>query len=563
MGTRGLIIVRFNRRYYVRYNSLDSYFEGLGSCLVADVPTDQEKYRAWLERTRAEYATLENELENDVYELRDDVDSITDTDGHHAFSDFIELPSELPLLPDVSAEYTYITNLDQEILTMNGSVHWKMNNIPRQDNLWLRAIKKSIYRGKLTISLDTCPEGHITSPALSPLTLDNKIAYSHSVVVPTINIDGDQKLFLTYVLSRVLKTYQSQMTQFALEWTADSFPFRELCFALVSIASGKARFHPNPSKRIQPERYIDQERAQAAEEKPPIPFGTMFHRPGERPGVSPAETTYWLDDVLVSLTRAPDGKSITRAVAYGVDQGRKHFQVVVLSLFKVVLAEVSLGSDNKPFVQLSDPITLSPLRMDYCTSSHPRERPEAKPGMERRRRRGELIMMSHHRWTARTMHEEFPGCTALVNFFEVAGNRRTATTSSGRLPLELYEQILGLVDHETWINCLGVSRQIRRSCLRRFRLDHQMRIMTAPSERLRDVHLERLISFDAEFIQSGKKVSIMAAPCRYGSYDRYNWVPVVGNSLTMAMYNVVIQFGLEDEIRVERDSPTWTSDESD
>ncbi|KID95143.1 F-box domain-containing protein, partial [Metarhizium majus ARSEF 297] len=359
MGTRGLIIVRFNRRYYARYNHLDSYFEALGSWIVAEIPTDSEEYRAWLERTRAEYAALEMELENEVYELRDAVDSIPDS--YHAFCDFVEFPSELPSMPDVGAEYTYITNLDQEILTMNGSVHWKLGNIPRQDDLWLHAIKKSIYKGKLTISSETCPEEHMASPALASPTLRDEIEYNYRLVVPETNIGAARRMFLTYVLSRVFKAYQQQITQFAMEWTAEAFPFRELCFAFVSIASGKAKLHPYVRRWIQLDRCIDRQWAQTADEKLPIPFGAMFHRPGEPPGISPVEAIYWLDDVLVSLTRVPDGTSVTRAVHYGLGQGRNHFQIVILSIFEVILAEVLLEDERKPFVKVSKPIKLSPL----------------------------------------------------------------------------------------------------------------------------------------------------------------------------------------------------------
>ncbi|EFY94191.1 F-box domain protein [Metarhizium robertsii ARSEF 23] len=502
-------------------------------------PTQKSTAVPWLVRTRAEYAALERDLENEVYELRDDVDSIPDS--YHGFRDFVEFPSELPSMPDVGAQYTYITNLDQEILTMNGSIHWKLSNIPRQGNLWLHAIKKSIHKGKLTISSETCPEEHMASPALAPSTLSNEIKYNYRLVVPKANIEAAPKMFLTYVLSRVLKNYQSQITQFAMEWTAESFPFRELCFAFVSIASDLANlqgYHP-----LKP---------------------AMFHRPGEPPGVSPVETIYWLDDVLVSLTRVPDGTSVTRAVSYGVSQGRNHFQIVILSIFEVILAEVLLGDENKPFVKVSKPIKLSPLRMDYCTSFHPRERPEAETGMKRRRRRGELIMMSHCRWIVRTLGEEFLGFAALVNFFEVAGNRRAATKSSGRLPTELYEQILDFVDHETWISCLDVSRQIRYLCLRRFRLDHQMRIVTGPSVLPQEMDREHLPSFDAENIQSGRSIPIMAAPSRFGPRDdTYNWIPEIGNDLKMAMEDVVIQFGLQGEVSVGSDSPTWTSDEDE
>ena len=44
MGTRGLEIVRFRRRYYVRYHRLDSYFEGLGAKIIASIPTNPEEY---------------------------------------------------------------------------------------------------------------------------------------------------------------------------------------------------------------------------------------------------------------------------------------------------------------------------------------------------------------------------------------------------------------------------------------------------------------------------------------------------------------------------------------
>lgn len=42
MGTRGLEIVRFRARYYVRYHQYDSYFEGFGATIVACIPTDPE-----------------------------------------------------------------------------------------------------------------------------------------------------------------------------------------------------------------------------------------------------------------------------------------------------------------------------------------------------------------------------------------------------------------------------------------------------------------------------------------------------------------------------------------
>jgi hypothetical protein len=44
MGTRGLEIVRFRGRYYIRYHQFDTYFEGLGAKIVASIPADPEEY---------------------------------------------------------------------------------------------------------------------------------------------------------------------------------------------------------------------------------------------------------------------------------------------------------------------------------------------------------------------------------------------------------------------------------------------------------------------------------------------------------------------------------------
>lgn len=50
MGTRGLEIVRFRGRYYIRWHRFDSYLEGLGAKIVASIPTDPEKYNSTARR---------------------------------------------------------------------------------------------------------------------------------------------------------------------------------------------------------------------------------------------------------------------------------------------------------------------------------------------------------------------------------------------------------------------------------------------------------------------------------------------------------------------------------
>lgn len=46
MGSRGLEIVRFHGRYYIRYHRYDSYYSGLGASIVASIPTDPDEYQS-------------------------------------------------------------------------------------------------------------------------------------------------------------------------------------------------------------------------------------------------------------------------------------------------------------------------------------------------------------------------------------------------------------------------------------------------------------------------------------------------------------------------------------
>ncbi|RAQ49590.1 hypothetical protein AFGD_002150 [Aspergillus flavus] len=561
MGTRGLEIVRFHRRYYVRYHRNDSYFEGVGAKIVASIPTDPDEYHKWLQAMRAEYAAKESALETHVYEIRHGFKP-----DYSQFREFVTLPSELPRLRD-DFEYIYIINLDHEVLTMNHSIHWKLGNIPRQDELWLRAIADSIYMYKPTISLDVCPEEHMVSLALELPKRKRKIGYDFRVVVPRTNIAEARKTFLTRLLASTLIQYQDEIIRFGREWGPDSFPFREMAFALVSIASGQAKFHSFPSQQCNPRAcgasdcklnhlsklpgWLDEE--WAGDSAPLLEFGSLSHRPGEPPGASPTEMIYWLEDVLVSLTLVIDGKAITEAVNWGIEQGRTSFQIVVLSLFKAAFAEVFLGDGGEPFVEVSRAVDLSPLRANYCVSTHPRDRPELKPGMKTQRQFGELIMNSNCTGTVQRLRSQFPGLAALVNFFEVAGNRRAASNSEGILPPELYYRILDFVDYDTWKTCLLVSTMVRSCCLRKYRLDDRMSIVAGPFVRLQKYHKERLMSFDFQNMQTGKILPMMEVPRNIWMRE-CNWMPVIGSDRKALMLDVVIQFEPAENVPVEADS---------
>ncbi|KAK6814122.1 hypothetical protein RU639_010138 [Aspergillus parasiticus] len=543
MGTRGLEIVRFHRRYYVRYHKYDSYFDGLGAKIVASIPTDPEGYQKWLQAMRTEYATKESALETHVYEIRDGI-----RPDHSQFHEFEMLPSELPRLGD-DFEYIYIINLDHE------------------DELWLRAIADSIYLYKPTISLDVCPEEHMDSLALELPKPKRKIGYDFRVVAPRTSIAEARKAFLTRLLASTLIQYKEEIIRFGREWSPDSFPFREMAFALVSIASGQAKFHSFPAQQCNPRTcgawdcklnhlgkspgWLDEE--WAGDSAPLLEFGSLSRRPSEPPGASPTEMIYWLKDVIVSLTLVIDGKAITEAVNWGIEQGHTNFQIVVLSLFKAAFAEVFFGDDGEPFVEVSRAVDLSPLRAEYCVSTHPRDRPELKPGMKTQRQFGEFIMNSNCTGTVQRLRSQFPGLAALVNFFEVPANRRAASKSAGILPPELYDRVLDFVDYDTWKNCLLVSTVVRSCCLRKYRLDGRMSIVAGPFVRLQKYHKERLMSFDFQNMQTGEILPMMQVLRNIWTRE-FNWMPVIGGDRKALMLDVVIQFEPAEDVPVEADS---------
>ncbi|KAJ6187764.1 hypothetical protein N7519_002672 [Penicillium mononematosum] len=507
MGTRGLEIVRFCGRYYICYHQFDTYFEGLGAKIVASIPADPEEYHEWLESMRTEYAAKESALERHVYEIRDGFEP-----DYSQFSEFTTLPSELPRLNEYNyAQYIYIINLDHEVLTMNYGIHWKLGNIPRQDGLWLRAIADSIY-GLPTISLDICPEEHMASPALEYPEGKWEFECDFRPVTPRTDIAKAPKAFLTHVLAGILIEYEEEI--------------------------------------IRTPGWVDE--VWAGDSAPLLEFGSPSHRPGEPPGASPMDTMYWLEDILVSLALVIDGEAITKAATWGIEQGRANFQIVILSLFEVAFAEVSFDVEVGPFIKVSYADNLSPLRPDFCSSTHPRERPVLKPEMQVQRRRDGLIMESNCTGTIRRLGSQFPGLAALVNFFEVAASRRAVSKSQGILPTELYDMIVDFVDYDTWKACLLVSSVVRACCLRKYRLDDRMRIVAGPFERLQENYEEPLMSFNFENMQTGEILPMRHVPHRH-STEECNWMPLIGSDRKALMVDVVTQFEPVEAEPVEAD----------
>lgn len=489
---------------------------------------------------REHYAKVEHQLEQDFY-------TIDETKEEYPAYDDFELPTELTFWHDIFIEYVYIINLDQEVLTMNDGVHWKLGNIPRPDDMWIRAIVDSIS-GEATISYDVCSEDHMASPALDLPQRVEAIGYPSTVVTPKTSITEPHQVFRTTILASILTFYRHAILSFGREWSPESFPFRELAFALVSVASGQVEYQnrgalPDPESRRLPRSNGWLHREQTGRCEPLLKFGSMCHRPDEPPGASPTTTMYWLRGVLVSLSLTVDGGEVTKAVAWGISQGRSNFQVVTLSLFDVIFAEVSSRKGEPPAVKVSQSVYLSPLRAEACLSTHPRERPEWKEGMDTDNRQEDMDRRFKRTGSIEGLRDEFPGLAALVNFFDVAANRAAAAfTSITPFPPEIWDIILDFTDYKTWQACSLVSKELRFRCLLGYRLDDEIAILAAPSMKVESQQYWQgtpLLSFDARNVQTKKMVPMVEEP-PFGKAQR-GWTPIVGSERKAIILDVSLK----------------------
>ncbi|KAL1896639.1 hypothetical protein Cpir12675_002735 [Ceratocystis pirilliformis] len=569
MQMRGLVLHRYNRRYYIQYHESGGEYQTLGVQLVSKIPTDPKAYQEWLEAMRAEYAAREAALEQHVYEVK-----LLSLPDYSVYEDLVNLPSEIPWIRGYFAERAYIIDLDREVFTVDFSMHWKLANIPLDDNRWLRAICDSIYASKQTISYGLCSDEHMADVSIKLPEPIHDATYPSRIVTPYMHLSGAYSAFMTHLAAQVFVTYQDRYTYFAREWSPDSFPFRELAFALISIVSGHVDLHSFLQQSCDPANCPD-----FVCDKPHFPkpcgslyqiwtgskgsmsiFGEPCHLPLYPPGAAPDKTMYWFGNVVVTLVLVPDGKAISEASDWGISQGRSSFQIVAMSLFDVVLAEVyrvttessaDCNSEANPrdkyFVRMTKSIPLSPIRERYCTSTHPRERPEAKAGMQRKSERGlRLLKTTHCTGTPQNLKRFFPGLAALFNFFEVAAVRGCSYRQKKSLPVEIYDQILNLVGFRTWKACLTVSSEVRAACLGKYRLDKVHRLLRGPFVTREEKQQRLVLSYLFENMKTRHKYTgITVAPGGDGddSISESNWMPIIGTGNRRAlMIDVKVQF---------------------
>ncbi|KAK4156574.1 hypothetical protein C8A00DRAFT_30540 [Chaetomidium leptoderma] len=553
-------MVRFNGRYYIEDTTppmedmddqdWDFDVETAGQEVLDSIPS--RGYRKWLKQMRTKYAAKQRYFDRYVFPISGAPHDPTPSRRQ----EFIQLPSELPQAP--WGPFNLIINLDREVFTVNYDAHYKLGDIPRDNGVWDLVFPGAHHESRLAF------------PALELPERVEGIGYASRTVTPRSCIEDPREHWLVRVLAEVINKFATTIRQFGREWAPGSFPFRELTFALLWIASGKAKFLsfprgtcPHRGFELPDRGYFGQDLA--GESAPLFEFGSLFHRRGQPSGVSPTETMYWFDDVLISLVLVVDGGAVTAAVAWGLEQGRSNFQLIVMSLFEVVLGEVSTKSDQNsakdPFVKISDPLQLSPLREEECMST-PRECPDpVKKDIEEHRATCSHFALQQDN---RSKTHFYPGFASLIKFLDVAARRCSAVKSTGMLPAEMYCKILDHVDYPTWRTCLTVSPAFRSYCLLKCRIDDRWRIVPGPAR-----YDTPFFSFDVEDRHTMQTIPLKETKYQRGDHGNpvFNWMPIVGAEPRALMVNVVLDYqedwgDVAGEIDREEDV-TDVSDESE
>ena len=372
MGTRGYLIWRYRRRYYVFYNPYDSYPKGLGDALFRSIPEDSVEFEKWLEAKKTWLSSLEATLEEvltiteaDLIEARlVSLEKLPSSEtrlvkkGLNAVADdrLDLMPSYFPASPDDTwIEWMYTIDLDLEVLTVDQSFHFCLRKLPR--STWLSGwtygaeTEKTFdytvvpadsiaslvaplqapcdeYSRNLTIESEDLPV-ESNDPALDfkdlmikskDLTLESKDPSLESDYLRTKSFSHfpyrmRPAVRLLNMLWQPLKSWLEDISSVTLRSLQPTdFLFRECAFAIVRLAGGLngglTFVEYRKIVRGSSPEWVTMCSHESHRTAVISGLGSGFHKEGVQPGSAPAETIYWYGSVLVRLARFLNNTSI-------------------------------------------------------------------------------------------------------------------------------------------------------------------------------------------------------------------------------------------------------------
>ncbi|RJE21323.1 hypothetical protein PHISCL_06340 [Aspergillus sclerotialis] len=547
MGTRGLVFIRCRGRYFIYYNHWDSYPDGLGEAIVSKIPTDPEKYCEWLESMRKTYSRLcqqfeEHHLPVDVTKLQDG-DAMSPAEQHAkcflALDDRLEYPPIQTLLQrnDLFIEWTYTIDLDQEIFGVDESVFFILAKIPREGR-WYDFL--NVEGRRRTLREETPKEiiGSVTCPPLFDTRAKNRYRdLSIKIFVPKAATETDGILLsphhhlLLNTFEAFYCTYRWLLDGYILRWKPECFSFREISFALLSLAAGEVIFECKDTlnKNYESDGYflIPDKSSQDNQQKLLPRFLSETHLPGKEPGSAPTSTSFWLGNVLVYLASRLDlvdveEMSVSKAVDTGLSQGLKNFFAVVFSIVDFVLVQVQVNEDGRVHVQRSPLMNLfyfSGKDSAYAEAPFSRTQqftPDSTEGSDSKDQsesdsKDESESPSGSKETGIPANDR-RAFVALMHFFDSAANHNLMGAESKIFPNEILATIMQSSDIHTYLALAKASAYCRELRCRKFPVNNDYILVGVGAN---EEHGKWIL----EDRQTGERISTRASTRHYNKYD--------------------------------------------
>ena len=293
-----------------------------------------------------------------------------------------------------------------------------------------------------------------------------------------------------------------------LQWTPDDPPFREIAFATLCLALGGSHVRITSDEELGVEERYQTINGKTIGRPSVLNIGADDDTDCVIPKSAPEETVYWLEGVLVVLASQlfrsgalEDG--VSRVVEFcQTNCAGDSIDAILMSIEHVVLIHITPGVEVQhtallPLIPISDHLSMHPQEIfteSFLQRLSRRKQASINKELERHPElsQEDLLKNQNLSMTGEDSESDDPhdqgyidgdisrhlsqngveGSSsstfyALMHIFETAARRRLplARTSEGRLPTELYSNILAHVtDVETRRSCLKVSNIFSSIC---------------------------------------------------------------------------------------------------
>ena len=375
---------------------------------------------------------------------------------------------------DIETSYFYLVDLDNEVLSFSNQAFFNLWQVPR--NCWSFAARwlddgrklayhssiPKIYRQPPRLRMISHEKYHQDQCNKTEPDLPNNLAFVN-VRPRTVILDFSQAA-IPQILALIL--YEEMIAEdawyispFHHTWHHEDFVFREVAFAILSLAATKFSFvsqhQLNDEFGYIIEEFVVPKESETLEPLPIFCYGA--HLPNVEPGSAPHSSIYWFENILVSLV--PDcileGNSkvaIDRLVKFGLREGRNCFQGLLFSISNFLLLEV-FAEGGRTVVKKTDIIPLPSVSSSANGRAHHHTNTaESK------------IHASNHVSRLESYCQTQRGFNSLCNFFLAAQRRALLPFTQGIFPTEIYMNILKHTDIPTREVCAKVSESFKGIC---------------------------------------------------------------------------------------------------